>query len=169
MEILVALFIFTVSVSIATGVLIESIKIQKEILIRNQILTQTSYIAEYMSRALRMAKKDDLGQNCLLGEKVNYELTPRGGIRFVNYKGECQEFYLQGTQLREERGGGDFPLTPFNLEVEVFRIGPSDSWDQNDSEQPRVTIFLKIKPKERENPKIFLQTTISQRNLDIPR
>jgi len=55
--------------------------------------------------------------------------------------------------------------------VVSFNIGPANSWDQGDYEQPRVTIFFDIKGKgggvkPEEQPRIKIQTTISQRNLD---
>ena len=48
-----------------------------------------------------------------------------------------------------------------------FNIGPDDSWSQDDNEQPRVSFFLELEGKTQEKPKIQLQTSVSQRNLDI--
>lgn len=166
-EILVSVFIFSLVVAITAGVFVSGLRAQKRALQTGQLLNQMSYATEYMSRALRMAKKD-LNNDCGIGAKMNYNTTLRGGLRFKNYNNECQEFYVDGNgQLKEERAGVDSALTSNDFEVTVFNIGPPDSWDQNDSLQPRITLFLETKPEGQDSPKLQLQTTISQRNLDI--
>lgn len=168
-EVLVATFIFSLIIATTAGVFVSGLRAQDLSLERNQLLDQMSYTMEYLSRALRMAKKD-LNNDCNIGAKMNYGPALHGpGIRFLNYKNECQEFYLDGTILKEEVGSQISPLTSPDFEVTSFKIGPSDSWDQDDDLQPRVTLFLEIKAKGKETPKLQLQTTISQRNLDIRR
>jgi len=161
-ELLVAVAIFSLIVGAATGVFVSAIRAQRKSLAYQEILSQASYAMEYMSRALRMAKKD-LDGNCIEA-KLNYQKTTTG-IKFENYQGICQEFYLEGNQLKENKGGNISELTSDNLKVKSFNIGPSDSWDQDDNDQPRVTLFLTIEGKEKSEIKI--QTTISQRNLDV--
>jgi len=165
-ELLVTVAIFSLIVSAASGVFVSALKAQRRSLATQELLDQTSFLMEYMSRAIRMAKKDDLaGVNCLSGNKINYELTRSGlGIKFRNYKDECQEFYLDGNQLKEAKAGSLYALTSNHLRVSKFNINLSGQ-TQTDDLQPRVTLFLEIEGKEKS--KIRLQTTISQRNLDI--
>ena len=174
-EILVAIGIFFVVIAAPTGFFVSSLKAQQKALSSQELTDNISYMLEYMSRAIRMAKKDDInGINCLSGNKINYEITPsgQGGIRFKNYKNECQEFYLEDGRIKEYRTGYSQPLflTSNDLEVEEFNIFLSGE-TQIDSFQPKVTIFLKIKGKRSASPelqpKIKIQTTISQRNLDV--
>jgi len=115
---------------------------------------------EYISRAIRMAKKDITG--ICIDPKLNYKIVDNG-IEFLNYKGECQKFYLEGNQLKEERGGVISELTSSRLKVSDFKIDLLGQ-TQTDDLQPRVTFFLKIEGKE--TSKISLQTTISKRNPD---
>jgi len=168
-ELLVSVAIFSLIVGGASGVFISTIRTQRKALSNQELLSQTSYLIEYMSRSLRMAKKDIDG-TCI-SSKLNYDITRSGqGIKFMNYNGVCQEFYFSGTQLKEEKGGAMFDLTSDSLKVESFNIGPQDSWDQWDNEQPRISFFLKIKgagEKAELQPEIQIQTTISQRQLDI--
>jgi hypothetical protein len=121
-----------------------------------------------------MAKKDVSG-TCI-SKNMNYELTRDGkGIKFLNYNDSCQEFYWDVNsiprRLNEVKNSITLPLTSGDLDVISFKIGPGDSWDQNDNEQPRVTVLLEVKgvksKKEELQPEIKIQTTISQRNLDI--
>lgn len=163
-EILVAVAIFSVVISVAIGIFTMAMKSQRKILAQQQSLDQISYAIEYMSRAIRMAKKDSSG-SCI-GANLNYILTHSDqGIKFKNYNGICQEFYLQGGQLRENRNGVDLPLTSSGLTVKNFKI-EDFGWDQDiDNLQPAVAIFFDIEGKE--GTEIKIQTTISQRNLDV--
>jgi len=170
-EMLVAVAIFSIITGVAIGIFVMAMKEQRKILAQQQLLDQTSYAEEYMSRAIRMARKDDIEIGgefayCLLDYKVNYATTTtgQGGIKFRNYNNYCQEFYLQGGQLRENKGGVDLALTSPGLTVISFKI-TSSGWDQADNFQPAVTMFLDITGKE--GTEIKIQTTISQRNLDV--
>lgn len=165
-EILVSVFIFSLIIAVTAGVFVSGLGAQRRALQSNQLLSQMSYTMEYMSRALRMAKKDD---GTCIGDKLNYKIEGNG-IKFRNYKNECQKFYLDGTQLKEDRDGSVALLTSTDFEVSEFRIGEF-GWLQPPADylQPRVTLFLETKAAGQESPKIQLQTTISQRNLDIQR
>ncbi|MFH1656928.1 MAG: prepilin-type N-terminal cleavage/methylation domain-containing protein [bacterium] len=172
-EVLVALAIFSIIASLAIGIFVMAMRSQRKILAQQQVLDQVSYAIEYMSRAIRMARKDDItiggvSVNCLFGDRVNYEITAigtgHGGIKFRNYNNDCPEFYLQEGQLREDKNGVDLPLTAPDLTVISFEIKDS-GWDQYDTLQPAVTMFLDIEGKE--GTKIQIQTTVSQRNLDV--
>ncbi len=176
-EILVAVGIFFIVIAAPTGFFVGSIKGQQKALSSQELLDQTSYVLEYMSRAIRMAKKDDITELdcCWEEDKVNYKITHGDqGIKFRNYDGDkCQEFYFENGAIKEDKTGysGPIALTSDSLEVISFKVGPSDSWDQGDNDQPRITLFLEIKGTRSARPElqpvIKIQTTISQRNLDV--
>jgi len=173
-EILTAVTIFSMLVSVFAGYLVGSIKSQQRALSSQQLVDSVSYNLEYMSRALRMAKKDYSGA-CLTtaGAKYNYETNAnRDRIRFLNYQSKCQEFFLEGGRLKERKStdstaanfGTALPLTSSALNVLSFKLGPSDSWGQAQKTQPRVTFSLKM---EKSGEVLMnIQTTISQRNLN---
>jgi len=172
-EVLVSVAIFSLLIAGPTGFFISSLKGQKKALSSQELIDSTSYFLEYFSRAVRMAQKDSLS-SCLTNSfvKTNYELTEGPGIKFMNYKGECQEIYLDAEEkiLKEKRGVSDpISLTSSNLEVVSFQIRLSGE-TQSDNLQPKVTILLKMRGKsqaEDMRPEISIQTTISQRNLDV--
>ncbi|PIR02724.1 MAG: hypothetical protein CO031_00820 [Candidatus Nealsonbacteria bacterium CG_4_9_14_0_2_um_filter_37_38] len=180
-ELLVAITLLSLVMGAVVGIFAYVVRSQARDLASQQLLNQTSYVMEYMSRALRMAKKDSSG-SCLETANLNYLKTLSGnGIRFLNYRNKCQEFRLDTSTKRLQEGksttaskddfGSWIDLTSDRLEVVSFNIGPANSWDQGDYEQPRVTIFFDIKGKgggvkPEEQPRIKIQTTISQRNLD---
>jgi prepilin-type N-terminal cleavage/methylation domain-containing protein len=169
-EMLVAVAVFTSVITAAFGIFVSSLQAQRKSLASQELLDQTSYVLEYMSRAIRMARKDLAGE-CIF-PKLNYEETRGGqGLKFKNYQDICQEFFWDSDtgRLKEVKGGQENFLTSDSLQVlawNVELVGQS----QNDDLQPRVTIFLDIKgeaEKPELQPAIKIQTSISQRNLDV--
>jgi prepilin-type N-terminal cleavage/methylation domain-containing protein len=175
-ELMVSVAVFSLALTAALGIFVSSLKVQRYALSSQQISSQSSYIMEYMSRAARMARKD-VDAICISywdsGEliKLNYKKTRDGqGIKFLNYQDQCQEFFLEGTRLKENKNGVENYLTGSDLEVLSFKVGPDSSWDQEDDEQPRVVLFLEIQGKGQgsgQRPNLKLQTAVSQRNIDI--
>lgn len=171
-EIVVAVALFTIVMATPSGFFTQAILGQQKALSTQELLDNIGFTLEYISRALRMARKDTEG-TCI-AQNLNYESTHEGrGIEFKNYQGICQEFFwdIDDNRLKESKDGGlPIPLTSTSLEILSFKIGPTDSWSQDDQEQPRVTLFLKIKGKGEKaelQPEMTIQTTISQRNLDV--
>ncbi len=167
-EIMVAAMIFSIIVAVSIGLFVSAIQAQKYILNYQQLLSQTSYALEYMSRSLRMAKKDN--GSCVNG---NYEVSLAGdSIKFLNNNNnECWKFYLYTNgderKLMVERSGTSYDLTSDDLRVNSFKILLTGD---SSGQQPRVTIFLDIQGAKGVNshfPRIKVQTTISQRDLNI--
>ena len=176
-EMLVGMAVFSLILVAISGIFVSAIRIQKRTLTANDLSQETSYLLEYMSRTLRMARKDDVGGvDCLGGDKINYEINASStGIKFRNYKDLCQEFYLDKTtyQLIERISSSTNPLvfststlTSPNLRVNYFNIEILGA-PQGDNQQPRVTITMEITKPGTSQPKIKVQTTISQRQLDF--
>lgn len=160
-EIVVAVAIFSSVVGAASAIFISSLKTQRQSLASQELLDQTSYLTEYMSRAVRMARKDMTG-TCIGTAKLNYAFDGQC-LKFVNYKGQCQQFCLAGDRLVNEAG---LYLTSDSLEVVNFNVTLTGE-SQEDNLQPKVGLYLDIKGKEQS--KMEIQTTISQRNLDVRR
>ena len=184
-EMLVAVSVFSVAVVAMFGLFITAVRGQEMSFASQELLDQASYSMEYMGRALRMASKESAttkGDSCLdSGYGNNYEIINGGnGIRFINHlnNDKCQEFYLNSkNQLVEvissdhkaSNFGSPIPLTSPDLKVTNLKFSVSGE-SQNDNLQPLVTIILDIQKFQvlpGYNPKIELQTSISQRNLDV--
>jgi len=166
-EMLVAVTVFAITVGIISGLFISATRTQRKTLAAQEILNQTSYLLEYMSRALRMARKD-LNGDCLTNAGDNYEIIT-DGIRFIDYNGICTEFFLESGRIERKIGSDPLELTSDNLQVNSLWFYLSGE-TQTDIFQPRVTISLEIeskRPVTGSPPKIQIQTSISQRNLDV--
>jgi len=110
----------------------------------------------------------DMPPTCIT-QYMNYEKTRGGtGIKFKNSRLRCQEFYLDNGVLKESMDNGAIvnDMTSPKVRVLAFNVGPDASWDQEDTDQPRVTIFMELQSVA-DGSKMKMQTTISQRNPDI--
>jgi len=172
-EILAGIFIFVLVVGTATSLLISAFNAQKRALAIREVIDGASYVIDYMSRAISMAKKDDLEIrgitfSCLPSSYFNYYVeNSNQKITFRTYKlNECQSFFLEGGKIKETRAGQTNYLTPEGLEVTNLKFFVQGD-DQNDNLQPKVTIFLEIQKKGQPATKISLQTTITQKDLDF--
>jgi len=176
------------------GIFISIVQNQKRVLAEQQLLNQISYVEEYMSKALRMARTDRDG-DCLIGAGNIYELTHQDlssvstyrGIKFINQSDNntCQEFFLDGAGTPEspyvlkeaKNNGGAVALTSDDLEINSMRFVINGSSIDTFAErctgsgqctQPRVTIVLSVAiPGDSQSPQRTIQTTVSRRNLNV--
>ncbi len=181
-ELLVAITIFIIVIGAITSMFVSAIKIQRYVLASQYLLDQSSYAMEYTSKVLRMAKKDLTGVSGCIPQFTNYawDTVPgetSDGLLFEKELATappsliCKGFFLEDSQLKDyEPGRGVLPLTSANR-LEVLDFGVAGfGWGQPpaDTLQARVTMTLGIRALGNEpQPKIRLQTTISQRDLDL--
>ena len=168
-ELLVSLFMFSLIIGGATNLLLSGIIAQRSSLAMQELLDQSSFVVEYMTRSLRQAQKS-LDSDCLADPGLNYEITQGGqGVKFLNVQGQCQEFFLEAGRIKERLPAPQF-LVSDNVVVTSLQFILQGE-NQDDDLQPRVTFAFEIegrgvKPESR--PKLQFQTTISQRNVDVP-
>ena len=169
-EMIIALFMFSVVIGGISGLFISAIKSQKNTLAHQRLLNQTSYALEYMSRALRMAKKqDNATMPPCIADGANYE-SDGTYVKFVNHleNDDCQKFFVENNQLKQVKNNGadTLELTDSTISVDS---GNFTVLDQSSS-QPKVTVSFVIRDNTLpagQRPSISIQTTVSQRNLNI--
>lgn len=179
MEMLISIFIFSLIAGTMISLLVASISNQRNSLARQDLVNQVSFTAEYMSRALRQAQKDLTAGGDCIPFGTNYQ-QPGGGsmVRFLAHDGNCREFVFLGNTIQESRSTDEqwtnfdppIELLSDNLEVLTLRfiLLGEDQPPAND-EQPRITFFMEVRSvveRAGREPKISLQTTISQRRYD---
>jgi len=173
LEILVAASIFAIVITAASGIFVSAIRSQGKVLGKQMAISNTSYALEYMSRAIRMAKKDQSG-DCLSNADCNY--SNRGGnleaIRFLNHNEKCIEFLLEQGRIRRKKSDdqtnsfdANQPFTP-QQELEIKRLEFKLNGEcQSDQQQPTVTILVWAETEQ--GLVLKTQTTVAQRNLDL--
>ena len=179
-EVMVAMGVFVIVMTTAFGIFVAALRHQDRALAEQELLSQTSFVIEYMSRGLRMAKKQKPDRPPCITDGLNFETPISSHIKFLkwDYLTEdfvCYEFYLDTVNhrlMRRRAGGVAVPLTSAELKIVNLRFNIiGDAYpEETPPEQPRVTIALEIKGRgrtEQERPQIYFQTTVSQRDLDI--
>ncbi len=186
-ELVVVLAVFLIIIGVVADIFISMVASERRILAEQELLNQTSFAIEYMSKAIRMATKDTSG-NCLGQIGYIYLLTHCDvdnichGIKFINQTSgnTCQEFFLDSTTdpekptLKEIKGNGtakNILSDSFEIKYGKFIINGDDTLGfalSEDLIQPRVTVLLDVKTQlvGRQQEKI-IQTTVSQRNLNL--
>jgi len=180
-ELVVVLAVFMIIIEVTFSIFISIVKHQKRILVEQEVLNQTSYITEYISRTVRDAVKDTTG-GCLLDSSRIYLLTHYdslagfyGGIKFVTKDNVCQEFFLDTDGVLKEIKNAQAPQnilsSKFKIKYVRFIINGDKSLSIasfSDAVQPRVTMALDIEVQTglTQQEKI-IQTTISNSNLNI--
>jgi len=171
-ELLVAITLFVLVVAAVGGLSFSGFQNQRRSLAAGSLFNETSFLMEYMSRYLRMAKRELDPPVCLSEKDLNYEITRSGkGIKFISSSDECLEFYWDtATNRLKENSNGDIQfLTAADSKVVNFRVSVSGA-RKDDNLQPQVTFFLNLE-KTGTRPEsissLKLQTTVSQRNRDV--
>lgn len=169
-ELLISMTIFSIVMISAIGLFSAGIESQRKTLALQTLSDSTAYVIEYMSRAIRMAKKDLDGIYIDAGCNFKNPDDDDWKILFVNYQQYRQEFILENEQIKEKKGSasGFTALTSDNFQVNklVFKLS-GECQAPTDELQPKVTIVIEIQTRETEPQILNLQTTISQRDLDI--
>ncbi len=171
-ELLVTVAIFSLTMASFVGFFIYGVKVQRRVLAQREMIDSASFALDYISRSLRMAKKDDIEirgstKNCLLKFRGNYEVAQnQSEIKFRNHNNQCQRFFLEGGRIKEAKDNEQYFLTPTTLEITKLKFSILGD-DAQDTLQPRVTIFLELQRRGQPETKISVQTTVSQRDLDF--
>lgn len=154
--------------------LFSAIDIQRKTLAKQEVVEQISFVAEYMSRAIRQAEKDipPIGSGGCVGLSENYDVDIGGEwLLFLDKDGFCREFSFHSpTNAIQERRSADatagsfnppVALTSANIEVSGMTfVILGELQPPFDLLQPRVTFFIDAED-------VQLQTTISQRRFDV--
>jgi prepilin-type N-terminal cleavage/methylation domain-containing protein len=150
MELLVAVAIFSVTITIVSDIYLSTVGSQRKSFGQQDVLDSSRFAIESMARAIRQS-------TIVSATPVSLEINhpDKGTVRYD----------LNGGRLMET----DSPLTADNVVVEKLSVLTS-GLDGNDDEQPRVTIGLVIKSKNlkaREQTQMTVQTTITPRKLQL--
>jgi len=161
-EMTVAVTIFVIIISVATGIFIRSLRAQKAITVLMAINDNASQAVEQIARELRTA--------------INFaplSTSDNRGVTFINVDGEIVAYRWNNdpAALAIERrlGTEDFqPITSPDVRIKrmAFRVEPGGV-----SVAPRVTIVLSVgtdgSVTEIRDIETNIQTTISSRNIRI--
>ncbi len=185
-EMVIVLAIFTLIMAVTIDIFTSVVQHQKRILAEQELLNQTSFVTEYISKPLRTAAKDING-SCLGATGSIYLLThcnngtseACNGVKFINQldNNACQEFFLDDMTdpanpvLKEIKDGSaaqNILSDKFKIKYARFVIDGDKSLHvapNTNIVQPRITILLDVQAQTTEGQQEkIIQTTISSRD-----
>lgn len=169
-ELMVAITLFSAIATVVVTIFVTGLKSQQRAMTFQVLFDQTSYFTEYLARQVRMSRRS-IGGSCIpIGE--NYEMTHGGqGLKFITTECGCLEIYLDNAtgRIKEDRDGVQNYLTSEDLKVTDLSFALTGV-SELDTLQARITTSLKIKGgsnRAEGQPALNIQTTISQRKLDV--
>ena len=179
-ETLVALLIFGFVSVILVNIFVSVLNSQKRILQNQELMNQSSYALEYMTKAIRMAEKDMTG-TCSGAAGENFRVgTSPVSIAFLTYdikdsSYKCVQFLIENNAIKERRStdeslptGTALPMTSSAVSVDRLEFYVTGDI-LGDNIQPKITVMIKMKSLSSSTnaPVVIVQTTVSQRKLDI--
>ncbi|HMB17610.1 MAG TPA: type II secretion system protein [Candidatus Paceibacterota bacterium] len=150
-EMIVAMSVFTVLLTVAVGVFVKSIRSQRELVHRLAIIDNAGLALEQMTREIR----------------TGYDFTANDFLKFKNKDGKTVNFLKASEQILRRVDDENFELTSPNVRVKTLSFDVQQAND--DKCNPwRVTIGLRVGSEElQSNDDIVLQTTVSSRVLPV--
>jgi len=170
LEVIVATAVFSIAVSAISALFVVSVKTQRNVLAQQDLIDNTRYAMEHISRQIRMARRDETG-SCV--GKSPYTLTSSSAntLTFIDYRGDCLTYNVTGGRINVKiNAGAPVDLTSDDIRVNSLYFEVNGEW-AHDGRQPRVTIYLDAEAAgatPESSPQILLQTTVSGRNIDTP-
>lgn len=165
-EMIVALGIFLVVISMVVLFFNQSLVAQRRVFSSQNIQDNLRYAIEFMTREIRMGSGFDVGEGAPSVRGYSY-LLASDVLKFKNSKGEFvtyswdQNAALSNYHLILRNGQ---PIISQNVEVYDFAFVLNQGL-----QQPRITIIIKAQIKDAKKPEeqipIIVQTTVSPRNL----
>lgn len=164
LEIIVAVGIFTVIMTIAMSGLLNLNAVNKDSINFSNLSDNIRFALEIMAKEARTGTIYNCGgtdltrQNCSLGSSV---------LTFQNALGQIVTYRLNNNRIEKSSGGNFLALTSSDVKVEDLKFVVSGALS-GDNLQPKILIRIKasvlFKNKKTE---INLQTLVSSRNIDI--
>lgn len=172
LEMLVAATIFSIAIGSLSSLFVMGTRGQRNVFATQNLVSNTRYALEYMSRQIRMAQRDDNG-SCTGTPRTTFAAAP-SFLTFLDSKGNCVIYRKAGGKIEQDPGdGSNLALT--SDDIQVLRLDFEVQGETaKDGLQPRVTVFIEADPVGLGGlgagafPGIQLQTTVSTRNLDVP-
>lgn len=180
-ETLVSLLIFGFISVILVNIFVSVLSSQRRILQNQELINSSSYALEYMTNMIRMAQNDEDGF-CTGTLKKNYTLSgPEDSITFLIYDSKslsykCVQFLLQGTAIKVKKSTNENvnnlgiaqPITSSSVKVTGLTFATTGNVVP-DTLQPKVTVMIKMETNTSFSnaPSVIIQTSVSQRKLDI--
>lgn len=163
MELIVSISLFTLVVLSSVQIFNMTMRVGREVMASQKVQKETRYLFEVISKEIRMAQVDK-EDSCITqtGDWL-YFLESESRLKFLNKNGECVEYYWEDDNFTVERTGVKDYLTSEDVVVKDLRFNRTGYIP---TEQPLITIKMKVYPRGMPEQEMVMQTTISARDYE---
>ena len=161
-EILVALALFSLVISITVGIFVSGSGSQRKTIELYTVQREASYIMETVSRELRMAIAISDGSDGNVDQQNNGDSS----IEFTNYESVLTTYCKSLIDGTCDDANGEFfsrdgkRINSLDIIIENLKFYTSKDFNQT---QPLITIVLKVKSRGKYGTSVILQDSISLR------
>ena len=164
-EVMVAISIFSIVVTIGIGSLITVNKAYDQSQVQRAVIDNTSFVLESMAREIRTGQQYTCGTNPAAASNAG-SCGTSNKFSFVNFDGDEIWYRLNGTTIEKVINGDVFALTPENVAVEKLWF-VIDETTSAGPKQPYVVIHITARGNDSgQSSSIVMQTSVSQRALN---
>lgn len=168
-EVLVALALFSLVISITVGIFVSGSGSQRKIIELYTTQREANYIMETVSRELRMATAIcavNTDSGCAL-PRLEMENKETDELEFKNYNENWTKYCLSDINGNCGNGAGfeyfsrdGRRISSSDVIIENLKFYTSETFDQT---QPLITVVLKVKSRGKYGTNVILQDSISLR------
>lgn len=173
-ELVVAVSVFSIMVTAASGIFINALKAQKTIVAKQNVADNLRYVMEFMVKEMRMAQTDTVNPSLTFNDGAAVPATVKNGrftkISFKNMSLSAIIYDFDSVNnkiLRNDLGGiggvqaissDEVLITDLKFTVNNWNLTPGP-----DAVAPYITILIKAKAKSGAGGETELQTSVSPR------
>lgn len=173
-ELVVAVSVFSLVITTASGIFINALKAQKTIVAKQNVADNLRYVMEFMVKEIRMAQTDTVNPDLTFNDGAAVPATVKNGrfskISFKNMSSSLIVYDFDSVSnkiLRNDLGGAggaqaissdEVLITDLKFMVNSWNLTPGPA-----AVAPLVTILIKAKAKSGAGGETELQTSVSPR------
>lgn len=172
-ELVLAVAIFSIVVTIASGMFINSIKAQKAIIAKQNVSSDLRYSADFMLKELRMSQINSTDPTLTFKNASGVQLidsnSPSSTLDFINSNGDEIIYSLSGGKIMRENFTAATSVQSVSsdmVEITSLRF-VLNNWDLSrgaaSSVSPLITVWIKARSRTGTGESIEFQTSISPR------
>lgn len=169
-ELVVAVTIFSMIVTIASGMFINAIRAQKIIIAKQSVADDLRYSADFMLKELRMAQSHptvpiftfrDSGGDQLIGDN-----SPSSFLSFFNSSGDNIKYSLSSGVISRDDGSTVQPISSSGVEIVSLNF-TLNNWNLErgavDALAPLITVTIRARSRNGAGGETEFQTSVSPR------
>ncbi len=164
-ELVLAVFIFSLVIMAASGIFISAIKAQRVIIAKKNVAENTQYVMNFMVKEIRMAKANaNLTLTFMKADGSSFTSASLDNITFINFENKTIKYFLSDNKIQISINGVVSPITSSDIRINSLSFTLND-WDLSigTGPAPFVNILINGESVNGIGGQIEMQSSVSPR------